>query len=74
MLEAADSAGNGITSMAGKTKRGKNIDKHCAVPECSSMGKPISGKNWYKHKAVHLKDGMKEADIKSIDCKNDETC
>jgi len=54
--------------------RGKNIDKHCIVPGCSTMGKPISGNGWYKHKGVHLKNGMKEEDIKNVDCKNDETC
>ena len=58
-----------------KTKsRGNHIDKHCIVPQCSSMGKLISGKNWYKHNAIHLKDGTKREDIQCVDCKNDEAC
>ena len=49
---AAALTDNETTKMANKskTKRGTNVDIHCIVIGCSSMGKKIKGNNWYKHK------------------------
>jgi hypothetical protein len=52
MVDNSAATDNETTKMGNKskTKRGTNVDKHCIVKGCSSMGKKIKGNNWYKHK------------------------